>query len=178
MIVCNFLFQNEKKNFTQLVCFTLNLLMCHFTANEAQHSTYTDMCNQREIGPINGIDLLQTIRCVYVCLCLWRMMKKIGNHKLNCITLYLKQRASELLFCRFNAKSKSGRKTQINCEGSIISELIYVCIIITFFIWSASYLIGIFFVAEHLGDRKNLRRKKNRRRNSISIIINISHRNI
>lgn len=83
--------KTKKKNFTQLVCFTLNLLMCHFTANEAQHSTYTDMCNQREIGPINGIDLLQTIRCVYVCLCLWRMMKKIGNHKLNCITLYIKK---------------------------------------------------------------------------------------
>lgn len=99
-----------------------------------QHRTYTDMCNQREIGPINGIDLLQTIRCVYMCLCLWRMMKKIGNHKLNCITLYIKkQTASELLFCRFNAKSKSGRKTQMKCEGSIISELIYVCIIITFF---------------------------------------------
>lgn len=137
MIVRNFLFQNEKK-------ISLSWFASHWTCwcvillrtkhSTAQHRTYTDMCNQREIGPINGIDLLQTIRCVYICLCLWRMMKKIGNHKLNCITLYIKkQTASELLFCRFNAKSKSGRKTQMKCEGSIISELIYVCIIITFF---------------------------------------------
>lgn len=27
----------NEKNFTQLACFTLNLLMCHSTANEAQH---------------------------------------------------------------------------------------------------------------------------------------------